>query len=372
MESLSEEARERNIVEMRKVGEEPLLPEEVHTEDELSQGENSDDDSVVIDELLAQREQLLKQKAEADKHIKLQEKALKDKQKSEREQSIRKELEELKRAVSLQQERIQYLALAMDDTATPATPTERAPTEEVQPGTVQTPGVNPRPAVNSTEQGGARPKTGVVPGTPGPLYSSVVQGLQNVGALDPALAAYAKAAALAAGVHVEGVVPGPAREPVVVQQVAQPVVAPAVAAGSSKKPDSGKCLPEHYVMKPADSVSESHVNYYEFVHGLLRFLNAKHVEQGESIVDYLKYYVQIANLACQYKWSAVYKVHLAVINDMEIGECKSWGDPISNTVVHRYCNFGANLPDDSAGFGGDRRSRRDSPSQVDQSRRRLY
>ena len=369
---LDSEIREAYIVEMRKVGEEPLAMDEVETEDELSQGEESDDDNVVLEALLQEKEQLLQQQVQAAKHIAMQEKALKEKQKLEKQNSIRKELADLKAALSLQQERIQYLTIAMDGTPEASKVTPGESTESPAAGK-STPGVNKATpslvdgASAAAQQplldhGGARPKTRAAPVSPltvppvtmpAPLYSSVVQGL------DPALAAYAQAAAAAAGAGAG------ARTPVVVQHAvpADPVPRGAAAAVGSNRRMEGKCLPEHYVLKPADRFrDESRVNYYDFVYGLLRFLYVQYIENGEPISDQLKYYVQIANLACQYKWSAVYDVHLATVNEMEINDKESWGDPISADIVHRYCNFNSNLPvDDRSGVFGDRRSRRDNP-----------
>ena len=126
----------------------------------------------------------------------------------------------------------------------------------------------------------------------------------------------------------------------------------AAIASVAKKPsasDQGKCLPENYIIKATDSIKvDEKLSYYEFVHGLMRFLYSKHVEEGKPISDYLWYYNEIATYAVSYKWYNVYKLHLACINDMDLGFRKGWGDPIRQSLIDKHCNSSTILPDKEA------------------------
>ena len=395
---LSEEERARNVELMRAVGEEPLSaelsPQRVPLPDE---DEETEDEEEMMDELLKEREQLLKQQAEAAEALAKQEKAYKDKQEKEKKAQLKKELEELRKDVMAKMERMQYLTIASETPGEPANPVvqQDGPSGQqfpqgqaplaVQPG--QHVGVGAR-----VKQGAALPAQ-QLPEPQAPSYSSVVRaGQAGAPGLDPALAVYAQAAAAAAGAAAPGnaATPGNVAAPVVPavpaapgqnglqpQQYVQPPVDPPVnlvpavagggAASAGRKSLQGKCLPEQFVLRPSEPVrDEDRVSYYEFVHGLLRFLFTRYVEEGRSIAEFIRYYVQLANLACQYRWSAVYNLHKALVNDMEWGNRKTWGEPIPSDVVQRFCNQNACLPDRS-----DRHSVQEVRGRRDSRRRRF-
>ena len=125
-----------------------------------------------------------------------------------------------------------------------------------------------------------------------------------------------------------------------------------ITAASSTESAPGKCLAEQFIYK-SHSKDKDRPSYYDFIHGALRMMKTKLIQNHLPIDDFLVYYEYIACLATQYRWHAVYDVHTAHVADIE-DKMKKWSDPVDSHLKDKYCNAGAALPEP-------RQSRHDVP-----------
>ena len=208
--------------------------------------------------------------------------------------------------------------------------------------------VHPVPVAQASSHG--HPPVFKVPTTPAPRTPSTP--------VDPSLQVYANAMA---GQYAQSTAP----QPGVASQAASgidmarvfadnPQLAAACGMSTQPSTDQGKCLAEQYIYKPQYKTVDR-PSYYDFIHGAMRMMKTRLLQDHLPIDDFLSYYEYIACLATQYRWHAVYDVHVSHVAEIE-NKRKKWCDPVDANLKERYCNAGSHLPDKDA-----RPTRRDIP-----------
>ena len=134
------------------------------------------------------------------------------------------------------------------------------------------------------------------------------------------------------------------------------------AATSGKKQVTdythGKSLAENFIFKP-HVTEKDRPSFYAFMHGAMRLMKYRVQHDNKSILEYLIYYERLCNLACQYRWHAVYDLHQYWANEVE-DERATWDDEIPSTDIHRYCHGSASVHVQPPPSGEERKARRDS------------
>ena len=125
-------------------------------------------------------------------------------------------------------------------------------------------------------------------------------------------------------------------------------------ASTHNESEQGKCLAEQYIYKPQYKTVEK-PSYYEFMHGALRMMKTRLLQDHLPIDDFITYYEYIACLATQFRWHSVYDVHASHVGEIE-NKRKKWSDPVDTNLKEKYCNAGSHLPDKET-----RPTRRDIP-----------
>ena len=372
MPKLSTPERQRNIAEQQRIAAGIGLPSDEN--DSLNESFDSAEELAAQEAMLQQqKELLLKKKEEATKKL---EKDKKLKEDCDRIKALRAEVEKMNQEVlgKLQESHSIHLEIQQELPGHPANkkddvqsnPSKESPSQSPASGlpgqpapdqvTTAAPGVAPGqqfvhpasivPGVHNFA--GARPK---VPSQPFPGAPAAAAA-----ALDPALQAYGQAyAAYTPGhpaVPSQQVNVAPGSGPGIGPQAwlqQQPLLGAAagVAAAPSLKSTAkfGKCLPEYYIEQNAsidEDADKSRPSYYEFVHGVLTLLIEKHVKNHEPIDELLLYYEQIANFATSHRWSAVYKLHTKMCNEVKIG-LRSWSQEIRYNSTFKCFNAESDL-----------------------------
>ena len=121
----------------------------------------------------------------------------------------------------------------------------------------------------------------------------------------------------------------------------------------------GKSVAENFIYKAA-AKEKDRPTFYEFIHGALRLIKYRVKHDKESAIEHITYYERLCNLACQYRWHAVFDLHTYWSNEVE-EERASWDEEIPGTDIARYCHGYAQVHAPSSVVDGEsRKHRKDS------------
>ena len=288
---------------------EPILsPEErakVVAEDDGSD-EEIPSTSGTLQELQKKKEELERQHLEQQVQLEVQQKELEEKENRDQIRALRREVEQLSITLREGQSKLSELKTRLDAREGDGNPPYNKTSTKPEGAHAAAPAASPAVAASPADQA--------------PL-------------LDPSLAIYAQAVAQAQA-DVQGAEGGQSI-PIALQ--AQMLAA---ACGSRVKGTGiteGKFNPEYYINKSkiSNEKERERVSYYEFMHGVLRFLKIRLLEDHKSVDQFIVYYEQIAGFARKYRWHAVHSLHLTLLEEIDKNR-RQWSDPIDFTNAFQY------------------------------------
>ena len=345
---LAEDKRQENLAQQKAAEQEAGKPStedidsEVSSEDEEFVDVNNESvkGEKLLQKLQAEKDKLLAEQEKRAQNLKIKEQMLKEKEIKDQTETLQKELEALKARAANDAERMQAIQIQLESPA--STPPTNKPTINQN---VFVTGRND----DGLQQGKCTPPIAQLFPDPTARMASHQLSTATAATLDPGFLAYAQAMAAAARGEPDSAAVPHTVPPIRAMDSPNLIAAITNSAKRTSTVEQGKCLPENYIVKATENIKvDERITYYDFVHGLMRFLYTRHVEEGKPIQDYLKYYNSIAMYAKNYKWSQVYKLHLACINEMEQGLMKGWGAPLNHELVDMYCNGRTILPEREA------------------------
>ena len=182
----------------------------------------------------------------------------------------------------------------------------------------------------------------VIPAPPPPISANHRQAF-----LDPAQQVYAQASVGQYGVQPAVAQPRPPgataarlmqENPGLAAAAGCYAGAPALAAEPNPPggQTSGKSVAENFIYK-AVAKEKDRPTFYEFIHGALRLIKYRIKYDKKSALEHIIYYERLCNLACQYRWHAVFDLHTYWSNEVE-EERASWDEEIPGTDIARYCH----------------------------------
>ena len=116
-----------------------------------------------------------------------------------------------------------------------------------------------------------------------------------------------------------------------------PLLAAACGDTTRKEQTDGKSMPEQFAYKDGVTSTAERISFYDFMHGAFRLLNLRLNYDHKPIDDRIVYFENLALCATTYKWSACYKLHCALMEQIQ-GGTRKWDDSIPSLLSHKYLN----------------------------------